>query len=104
MPAVGLAFLRSEVCTLIRLGGQGLRLEFPLNGENGRALRAKRQEPLSVFDDHTFGLRKVKRPVGSGPIADEEREPRVAGTALPFAMRPMEAWGPRGAVRPALSA
>ena len=50
----------------------------------------------SVFDDHTFSPRKVERPVGSGPIADEEREPRVAGTALPFAIRPMEAWGPGG--------
>jgi hypothetical protein len=75
---------------------QCLRLKVPLNGKNGRAFRAERQEPLSVFDDHAFSPGKVERPVGPGPIADQEREPRVAGTALPFAIHPMEALRPGG--------
>jgi hypothetical protein len=95
-PAGGRAYQRSEVCALIRRRDQGLRLKVPLNGEDGRAFRAQREEPLAVFDDHTLGPRKVERPVGSGPITDEEWEPCVARTALPFAVRPMEAWGSGG--------
>jgi hypothetical protein len=92
--------IHSEVYALIRLGRQGLRFQIPLNDENGRVFRAKRQDPLPIFDDHAFSLRKVQGPVGSSAIADQEREPRVAGAALPFAIRPMEAWGPCVVERP----
>jgi hypothetical protein len=73
---------------------QRLRLQAPLHGEHGRAFRAERQEPRSVFDDHAFSHGKVERLVGPGPIADQER--RIAGTALPFAVRPVEARGSGG--------
>ena len=95
-PTGAVAFPRSEVRTPVRRRDQGLRLEVPLKGEHGRAFRAQGEEALPAFHNHTFGPRKVERPVGSGPIADEKRESRVACTALPFAVRPVEARGSGG--------
>lgn len=90
----------SEVCSLIGLGRQRLRLEIPRDGEHGRAFGTQRQEPLAVFDDHTFRRGKVECAVGPGPIADQEGEAGVAGTLFPVAMRPMEAGRPRPTSQP----
>ena len=50
--------------------------------------------PVLGYD--TLGLTKVERSIWSGPIADDEREPRVPGASFPFAVRPMETRRPCG--------
>src|SRR4051812_19407602 len=83
-----------QIYCLVLWCHQGLRLQIPLDEENGRAVRAKRQEPLSIFDDHALGLSKVQCSIGSSPIADQEGKSNVTGTTFPFAVRPVKTWRP----------
>jgi hypothetical protein len=53
---------------------------------------------------HALGVCKAQCPIGSRPIADQKGESRIAGTLFPFAIRPMEAWSPRGGGYQQLSA
>jgi len=85
-----------EIYGLIILRRQRLYFHIPLDYEYRRTCRRQGQQTLPVLGYYTLGLTKVERPVWSGPIADDEREPRVPGASFPFAVRAMEARRPCG--------